>query len=95
MPEIYVADINLTGVLINSCFLISNEHLKVKWNIIIERAGVAIGNLEGKNSLQSKLLNARRVSWMKGIERKIYLYCNKKEKYSCKWLKIYEHGQNF
>lgn len=48
-----------------SVYVIDSEHVKAEWNITIERAGFAIGNLEGGNSIQLKLFDTRRVSWMK------------------------------
>ena len=73
------------------------EHVKAKWkwNITIERSGIVTGKLEGQNVLQLNFYNARRVSWMKGIERKVDLSVNKNKKYPRKWLKIYELNQFF
>ena len=45
--------------------------------------------------LPSAKIHRCKESWIKWIERKIYLYCNKTENYSWKWLKISECGQFF
>lgn len=44
---------------------LDSEHVKAEWNITMERTGFAIGNLEEGNSIQLKLFDTRRVSWMK------------------------------
>ena len=87
----------LDAVALVFILFIDLEHVKAKWkwNITIERSGVVTGKLEGQNVLQLKFYNARRVSWMKGIERKVDLSVNKNKKYPRKWLKIYERNQFF